>query len=52
MVVLGSDAYDGFERGKEALVAALDLEGAYDRVTYKILMTTLINMKVNPDLII
>ena len=50
--VLGSDAYDGFERGEETLVAALDLKDAYDRVTYKILMTTLINMKVNPDLII
>ena len=49
--VLASDVYDGFERGEETLVAALDLEDAYNRVTYTILMTTLINMKVNPVLI-
>ena len=50
--VLASDVYDGFERGDETLVAALDLEDAYNRVSYKILMTTLMNMKVNPVLIV
>ena len=49
--VLASDVYDGFERGEETLVAALDLEDAYNRVSYKILLRTLINMKINPVLI-
>ena len=30
--VLASDIYDGFERGEETLVVALDLEDAYNRV--------------------
>ena len=50
--VLASDVYDGFERGDETLVAALDLEDAYNRVSYKILMTTLMKMKVNLVLIV
>ena len=49
--VLASDVYDGFERGDETLVAALDLEDAYNRVSYKILLRTLINMEINPVLI-
>ena len=49
--VLASDVYDGFERGEETLVAALDLEDAYNRVSYKILLRTLINMKINPVLV-
>ena len=35
--VLASDVYDGFERGEETVVVALDLEDAYNRVQYKIL---------------
>ena len=49
--VLTSDMYDGFEWGDETLVAALDLEDAYNRVSYKILLRTLINMEINPVLI-
>ena len=49
--VLASDVYDGFERGEETLVAALDLEDAYNRVSYKILLRTLINMEITPALI-
>ena len=44
--------YDGFERGEETVVVALDLEDAYNRVQYKILMTTLVNMRITPALIV
>ena len=36
--VLASDVYAGFERGEEALVAVLDLDDAYNRVNFKILL--------------
>lgn len=36
--VLASDVYAGFERGQEALVAVLDLDDAYNRVNFKILL--------------
>ena len=49
--VLASDVYDGFERGEETVVVALDLEDAYNRVQYDILMRTLVNMKITPALI-
>ena len=50
--VLASDVYDGFERGEETLVVALDLEDAYNRVQFNILMRTLVNMNVSPALIV
>ena len=50
--VLASDIYDGFERKEETVVVALDLEDAYNRVQYDILMRTLRNMKISPGLII
>ena len=50
--VLASDVYDGFERGEETVVVALDLEDAYNRVQYKILLTTLVNMRITPALIV
>ena len=50
--VLLSDVYDGFERKEETVVVALDLEDAYNRVQYDILMRTLRNMKISPGLII
>ena len=46
--VLASDVYDAFERKEETLVVALDLEDAYNRVDFNILMRTLVNMKINP----
>ena len=49
--VLASDVYDGFERGEETVVVVLDLEDAYNRVQYDILMRTLVNMKITPALI-
>jgi len=39
-------------RGEETLVTALDLEDAYNRVHYDILLRTLINMRISPTLII
>ena len=50
--VLASDVYDGFERGEETLVVALDLEDAYNRVQYDILMRTLVNIGITPALIL
>ena len=50
--VLASDVYDGFERGEETVVVALDLEDAYNRVQYDILMRTLVNMEISPSLVI
>ena len=46
--VLASDVFDAFERKEETLVVALDLEDAYNRVDYNILMRTLVNMKIDP----
>ena len=39
------------ERKEETLVIALDLEDAYNRVVYKILMRTMVNMRINPYII-
>ena len=50
--VLASDVYDGFERREETLVVALDLEDAYNRVQYDILMRTLVNIGITPALIL
>ena len=44
--MLTSDVFDGFKRKEETLVAALDLEDAYNRRDYIILMRTLFNMKI------
>ena len=38
--VLASDVYDAFERREETLVVALDLEDAYNRVDFGILIRT------------
>lgn len=46
--VLASDVYDAFERKEETLVVALDLEDAYNRVDFKILMRALVNIKIDP----
>ena len=43
--------YDAFERKEETLAVALDLEDAYNRVDFGILMRTLKNMKVDPYLV-
>ena len=48
---LASDIYDGFERGEETLVNALDLEDAYNRVQFNILMRTLANLDISPQLV-
>ena len=50
--MLPSDVYDAFERGEETLVVALDLEDAYNRVDYRILMRTMFNMKIDPYIIL
>ena len=50
--LLASDVYDGFERGEETVVVALDLEDACNRVQYGILMRTLVNMEISASLII
>ena len=42
--VLASDVYDGFERKEETVVIALDLEDAYNRVQFDVLMRTLANL--------
>ena len=49
--VLASDVYDAFERKEETLVIALDLEDAYNSVDYKILKRTMVNMRINPYII-
>ena len=49
--VLASDVYDAFERKEETIVIALDLEDAYNRVDYGILMRTLVNMEVESYII-
>ena len=49
--VLASDVYDAFERKEETLVVALDLEDAYNRVDFKILMRTMVNMKIDPPML-
>ena len=49
--VLASDVYDGFERGEETLVATLDLEDAYNRVMYDVLLRTMVRLGVRPQLI-
>ena len=50
--ILASDVYDVFERKEETLIAALDLEDAYNRIQYDILMRTLVNLKVDPQLLV
>ena len=50
--VLASDVYDAFDRKEETLVIALDLEDVYNRVDYGILMRTLVNMEVEPYIIL
>ena len=50
--MLASDVYDGFERGEETVVVALDLEDAYNRVQYDNLMRMLVNMEISPSLVI
>ena len=50
--VLASDIYDGFERGEETLVVALDLEDAYNRVRYDVLLRTMVRLGVRPQLIL
>ena len=48
---LASDIYDGFEKGEETLVIAIDLEDAYNRVQYNVLMRTLANLEISPQLV-
>merc|ERR1712121_389197 len=49
--VLALDVYDGFERKEETIVIALDLEDAYNRVQFDVLMRTLARMEVSPHLV-
>ena len=46
--VLASDVYDAFEMKEETVVIALDLEDAYNRVQYDVLMRTLSRLDVDP----
>ena len=46
--VLASDVYDAFEKKEETVVIALDLEDAYNRVQYDVLMRTLSRLDVDP----
>ena len=50
--VLASDVYDAFEQKEETLVVALDLEDAYNRVDFGILVRTMVNMRINPYIIL
>ena len=43
--------YDSFERGEETMLVALDLDDAYNRVSYKVLHR-LLNLEIDPTLII
>ena len=45
------DVYEGFQNRQETMVAALDLEDAYNRVRYDILMTALMEKGVSPWLV-
>ena len=49
--MLASDVYDAFEMKEETHVKVLDLEDAYNRVDFKILMRTMFNMKTDPFII-
>ena len=49
--VLASDVYDGFEKKEETIVIALDLEDAYNRVQFDVLMRTLARMKVDAQVV-
>ena len=49
--VLASDVYDAFERKEETLAVALDLEDAYNRVDFNILLRTLRNMAIDPYIV-
>ena len=46
--ILASDVYDAFEKKEETVVIALDLEDAYNRVQYDVLMRTLSRLDVDP----
>ena len=48
--MLASDVYDVFEKRQKTLALALDLEDAYIKVDFWILMRTLKNMEVQVDL--
>lgn len=45
--VLAYDVYEGFLQKKESVVAAIDLEDAYNRVNYKRLMEKLVEFGVD-----
>ena len=45
--VLAYDVYEGFQQKKESLVAAIDLEDAYNRVNYKRLIEKLVEFGVD-----
>ena len=49
--VLASDVYDGFEKKEETIVIALDLEDAYNRVQFDVLMRTLARMEVDAQVV-
>ena len=50
--MLASDVYDAFELREEMLIVALDLEVTYNRVDFGILIKTMVNMKINPYIIL
>ena len=49
--ILAQDVYENFEKGNETMVAALDLEDAYNRVQYDVVMRTLVNLKIDAKII-
>ena len=51
VAVLASDVYDGFEKKEETIVIALDLEDAYNRVQFDVLMRTLARMEVDAQVV-
>ncbi|XP_012946214.1 uncharacterized protein LOC106013906 [Aplysia californica] len=50
--VQATDVYDGFERGEETLIVALDLDDVYNRIEYDVLLRTMINLKIIPQLVV
>lgn len=49
--VLAFDVFEGFQRKEETVMAAIDLEDAYNRVDYGKLMDLLMEMNVDPWLV-
>ena len=48
---LAQDVFEGFQEKKETIIAAIDLEDAYNRVSYDTLMDTLLELDLDPWLL-